>query len=132
MNWSPVESICKNVKMAKSSGGPVRPQWKRKGQKICTIVSNLARVFQSLPAQPKQYVVFDVFCDFQCFFQLENLGSDLAMCPDDRFLPQGKQILPEICQVRPMPYLTYFGVRFKYTIRWHMSDFHPFGDFTYM
>ena len=25
------------------------------------------------------------------------------MCPDDRFLPQGKQILPEICQVRPMP-----------------------------
>ena len=25
------------------------------------------------------------------------------MRPDDRFLPQGKQILPEICQVRPMP-----------------------------
>ena len=43
------------------------------------------------------------FCDFQSFFQLENLGSHLAMCPDDRFLPQSKQILPEICQVRPMP-----------------------------
>ena len=52
------------------------------------------------PAPPKQYGVFDVFCDFQSFFQLENLGSHLAMCPDDRFLPQGKQILPEICQVR--------------------------------
>ena len=25
------------------------------------------------------------------------------MCPDDRFLLQGEQILPEICQVRPMP-----------------------------
>ena len=64
----------------------------------------LARVFQNLPAPPKQYGVFDVFRDFQSFFQLENLGSHLAMCPDDRFLPQGKQILPEICQVRPMPY----------------------------
>ena len=63
----------------------------------------LARVFQNLPAPPKQYGVFDVFRDFQSFFQLENLGSHLAMCPDDRFLPQGKQILPEICQVRPMP-----------------------------
>ena len=63
----------------------------------------LARVFQNLPAPPKQYGVFDVFCDFQSFFQLENLGSHLAMCPDDRFLPQGKRILPEICQVRPMP-----------------------------
>ena len=63
----------------------------------------LARVFQNLPAPPKQYGVFDVFCDFQSFFQLENLGSHLAMCPDDRFLPQGKQILPEIRQVRPMP-----------------------------
>ena len=63
----------------------------------------LARVFQNLPAPPKQYGVFDVFCDFQSFFQLENLGSHLAMCPDDRFLPHGKQILPEICQVRPMP-----------------------------
>ena len=59
------------------------------------------RVFQNLPAPPKQY---DVFCDFQSFFQLENLGSHLEMRPDDRFLPQGKQILPEICQVRPMPY----------------------------
>ena len=66
----------------------------------------LARVFQNLPAPPKQYGVFDVFRDFQSFFQLENLGSHLAMCPDDRFLPQGKQILPEICQVRPMPKMT--------------------------
>ena len=64
----------------------------------------LARVFQNLPAPPMQYGVFDVFRDFQSFFQLENLGSHLAMCPDDRFLPQVKQILPEICQVRPMPY----------------------------
>ena len=59
--------------------------------------------FQNLPAPPKQYGVFDVIRDFQSFFQLENLGSHLAMCPDDRFSPQGKQILPEICQVRPMP-----------------------------
>ena len=63
----------------------------------------LARVFQNLPAPPKQYGVFDVFCDFQSFFQLENLGSHLAMCPDNRFLTQGKQILPKICQVLPMP-----------------------------
>ena len=124
MNCSPVESFRKNVKMAKSSGSLVRPQRKREGQKISTIVSTwscfklvtfrwqvltlcdsycLARVFQNLPAPPKQYGVFDVFRDFQSFFQLENLGSHLAMCPDDRFLPQGKQILPEICQVRPMP-----------------------------
>ena len=61
----------------------------------------LARVFQNLPAPPKHYGVFDVFRDSQSFFQLENLGSHLAMCPDDRFLPQGKQILPEICQMRP-------------------------------
>ena len=26
------------------------------------------------------------------------------MSTDDRFLPQGKQILAKICQVRPMPY----------------------------
>ena len=65
--------------------------------------SFIARVFQNLPAPPKQYGVFDVFRDFQSFFQLENLGSHLAMCPDDRFLPKGKQILPEIWQVRPMP-----------------------------
>ena len=63
----------------------------------------LARVFQNLPAPPKQYGVFDVFYDFQSFFQPENLGSHLAISPDDRFLPQGKQILPEICQVQPMP-----------------------------
>ena len=63
----------------------------------------LARVFQNLPAPPKHYGVFDVFCDFQSFFQLENLGSHLAMCPDNRFLTQGKQILPKICQVLPMP-----------------------------
>ena len=62
----------------------------------------LARVFQNLLAPPKHYGVFDVFCDFQSFFQLENLGSHLAMCPDDRFLPQGKQILQKICQVRPI------------------------------
>ena len=72
----------------------------------------LARVFQELPAPPKRYGVFDVFCNFQSFFQLENLGSHLAMCPDDRFLPQGKQILPEICQVRPMPYSYWQTVNF--------------------
>ena len=27
------------------------------------------------------------------------------MSPDDRFLPQGKQIFPKICQVRPMPFV---------------------------
>ena len=61
----------------------------------------LAQVFQNLPAPSKQYGVFDVFRDFQSFFQLENLGSHLAMSTDDRFLPQGKQILPKIHQVRP-------------------------------
>ena len=49
----------------------------------------LAGVFQTLPAPPKHYGVFDVFADFQSFF-------------DDRFLPQGKQILTNICQVRPI------------------------------
>ena len=39
MNCSVVESFRKNVKMAKSSGSLVRPQRKREGQKISTIVS---------------------------------------------------------------------------------------------
>ena len=105
--------------MAKSSSSLVRSQRKREGQKVSAIVSKifklivfqidhvsltsadsyrcdsycLARVFQKLPTPPKHNGIFDVFCDFQRFFQLENLGSHLAMCPDDRFLPQGKQIL---------------------------------------
>ena len=41
----------------------------------------LARVFQNLPAPPKQYGVFDVFCGFQSFFQLENLGVALGNVP---------------------------------------------------
>ena len=53
----------------------------------------LDRVFQNLPARSKQYSNFDVFADFQSLFQPENLGSHLAMSTDDRFLPQGKQIL---------------------------------------
>ena len=65
---------------------------------------SLARVFQNLPAPPKHRDgVFGVFCDFQSFVQLKNLGSHLAMCPDDRFLLPGKQILLKLCQVRPMP-----------------------------
>ena len=63
----------------------------------------LARVFQNLPAPPKHYGVLDVFADFQSFFELENLGSHLAMSTDDRFIPQSKEIFPKICQVRPMP-----------------------------
>ena len=39
MNCSVVESFRKNVKMANSSGSLVRPQRKREGQKISTIVS---------------------------------------------------------------------------------------------
>ena len=39
MNCLVVESFRKNVKMAKSSGSLVRPQRKREGQKISTIVS---------------------------------------------------------------------------------------------
>ena len=119
--------------MAKSSSSPVRSQRKPERQKISAIVSKifklivfhidhisltsadsyrcdsycLARVFQNLLAPPKHYGVFDVFCDFQSFFQLENLGSHLAMCPDNRFLTQGKQILPKICQVLPMPFLIF-------------------------
>ena len=63
----------------------------------------LAQVFQNLPAPPKHFGIFDVFPFRKFFFQPENLGSHLAMSPDDRFLPQGKQIFPKICQVRPMP-----------------------------
>ena len=63
----------------------------------------LARVFQNLPAPPKHFSIFDVFLFRKVFFQLENLGLHLAMSPDDRFLPQSKQIFPKICQVRPMP-----------------------------
>ena len=39
MSCSLEESFRKNVKMAKSSGSLVRPQRKREGQKISTIVS---------------------------------------------------------------------------------------------
>ena len=110
-NCSHQQSFRKNVEMAKSSNSLVRSQREREGQKISAIVSNifklivfqidhvcltsadncrcdsycLARVFQNLPVPPKHYGVFDVFCDFQGFFQIENLaGSHLAMCPDDR------------------------------------------------
>lgn len=48
------------------------------------------------------------FSVLQSFFPTENLGSHLAMSSDDRFLPQGKQSFPKICQVRPM-LLTYFS-----------------------
>ena len=82
----------------------------------------LARVFQNLPAPPKQYGVFDVFCDLQSFFQLENLGSHLEMRPDDRFLPQGKQIFPEICQVRPMPLTLELSARLQNTRQGICSD----------
>ena len=58
--------------------------------------SCLAQVFQNLPAPPKHYIIFDVFLFCKVFFQPENLGSHLAMSPDDRFLPQGKQIFPKI------------------------------------
>ena len=33
---------------------------------------------------------FDVFADFQSFFQPENLGSHIVMSTDDRFLPQSR------------------------------------------
>ena len=131
VNCSPEQGFRKNVEMAKSSSSPVRSQRKPERQKISVIVSKifklivfyidhisltsadsyrcdsycLARVFQNLLAPPKHYGVFDVFCDFQIFFRLENLGSHLAMCPDDRFLRQGKQIFEKVCQVRPMPQL---------------------------
>ena len=43
------------------------------------------------------------FCRLSKFFlTCGKLGSHLAMSTDDRFLPQGKQILPKICPVRPM------------------------------
>ena len=38
-------------------------------------------------------------------YSLENLGSRLAMSPDDRFLPQGNKIFPKICQVQSIPYM---------------------------
>ena len=63
----------------------------------------LARVFQNLPAPPKHFGIFDVFLFCKVFSQPENLGSHLAMSPDDRFQPQCKESFPKICQVRPMP-----------------------------
>ena len=90
------QSFRKNVEMAESSSSLVRSQREREDQAISAIVSNifkylqidhlwltsadsyrcdsycLARVFQNLSVPPKHYGVFDVFCDFQGFFQLEN------------------------------------------------------------
>ncbi|XP_015776655.1 PREDICTED: uncharacterized protein LOC107354688 [Acropora digitifera] len=60
----------------------------------------LARVFQNLPAPPKHFGISDVFLFCKVFSQPENLGLHLAMSPDDRFLPQGKESFPKICQVR--------------------------------
>ena len=100
VNCSPEYGFRKNVGMAKSSSSLVRSQRKREGQKISAIVSKifkvivfqinhvsltsadsyrcdsycLARVVQNLPAPPKHYGVFDLFCDVQSFFHLENLG----------------------------------------------------------
>ena len=43
---------------------------------------------------------------FKVFSNLKTWStSHLAMSTDDRFLPQDKQILPIIRQVRPMPYV---------------------------
>ena len=71
------------------------------------------RFFQNLPASAKHYVVFDVFADFQSLFQPENLGSHKShLSTDDRFLPQGQQILPKIHQVRPMPTTLVFFLTF--------------------
>ena len=39
---------------------------------------------------------------FKVFSNLKTRGRT-SMPTDDRFLPQGKQILTKICQVRPMP-----------------------------
>ena len=44
----------------------------------CPSLYCLARVFQNLPAPHKHYGVFDVFADFQSFFQPENLGFALS------------------------------------------------------
>ena len=82
--------------MAKSSSSLVHSQRKREDQKISAIVSKVFKliVFQinhvsltsadsyrcdsyclkNLPAPPKHYGVFDLFCDFQSFFHFENLG----------------------------------------------------------
>ena len=67
----------------------------------------------SFPLITKHYVVFDVFADFQSLFQPENLGSHKShLSTDDRFLPQGQQILPKIHQVRPMPTTLVFFLTF--------------------
>ena len=78
----------------------------------------LAQVFQNLPAPPKHFGIFDVFPFRKFFFQPENLGSHLAMSPDDRFLPQGKQIFPKICQVRPMPIWRFLADDLKSDSTW--------------
>ena len=44
----------------------------------CPSIYCLAWVFENLPAPHKHYGVFDVFADFQSFFQPENLGFALS------------------------------------------------------
>ena len=93
--------------MAKNSGSLVRSQQKREGKKISAIVSKifrlivfqidhvsltsadgyrcdsccLARVFQNLPAPPKHYGVFDVFCAFQSFSDLKTWDRTWQCAP---------------------------------------------------
>ena len=102
MNCSPVESFRKNVKMAKSSGGPVHPQRKREGQNISMIVSNLARVFQSLPAPPKQYIVFDVFLRFSKFFSnLKTWGRTWQCAPTTDFYRKVNKFFQKFAKCDP-------------------------------
>ena len=89
------------------------------------------RFFQNLPASAKHYVVFDVFADFQSLFQPENLGSHKShVSTDDRFLPQGQQILPKIHQVRPMPTTLIFFFNFLLTYYYSRITWFPFIDFS--
>ena len=104
------ECLRKRLKIAKDSS--LVRQWKRESLNIrprlflidrvsnwsrspltradcyrCPSLYCFAQVFQNLPAPHKYYGVFDIFADFQSFFQ-KTWGSYLAMSTDDRFLPQ--------------------------------------------
>lgn len=55
----------------------------------------LAQLFQNLPVPPKHDGMFYVLAD------RKNLGSHQAKWPDDRFLPQCKQILANFAKCDP-------------------------------
>ena len=103
VNCSPEQGFRKNVEMARSSSNLVCSQRQaRRSENFCdcfkdlqlitfpTLTSTdsyrcdsycLARVFQNLPAPPKQYGVFDVFAIFKVFSNLKTWGRTWQCAP---------------------------------------------------